>query len=86
MLEKDGIRNRWTFKIISTADKTCQVGIGSQPAISPSTKGIVTIPEEAKGFTVVMIANRAFKECRELTKVNMPNTVTDIGTTDFKIV
>ena len=73
-----------TFQVISAKDKTCQVGIGSQPAIASSTSGVVTIPSEAKGYKVIKIANRAFKECMKLTQVKIPNTITDIGTTEFQ--
>lgn len=73
-----------TFQVISAKDKTCQVGIGSQIAIAKSVSGVVTIPSEAKGYQVVKIANRAFKEITGLTQVVIPNTVTDIGTTEFQ--
>ena len=72
------------FQILSTSDMTCRVGIGSAPAISQSTEGVVTIPSVVNGYTVTKIANRAFKECTKLTQVIIPNTVTDIGTTDFE--
>ena len=77
-----------TFKIISMADQTCQVGTGTEPAISTDTKGEVRIPGEVitdNGvFMVIKIANRAFKECKGLTKINLTEFITDIGTTDFE--
>ena len=73
------------FQIISTAAKTCQVGTGSQPAISPSTKDVVTIPEEVNGYTVTRIANCAFKGCKEITGIYMPRTITEtIGDNAFQ--
>ena len=72
------------FQILSASDMTCRVGIGSAPAVSQNTEGVVTIPSVVNGYTVTKIANRAFKECTKLTQVIIPNTVTDIGTTDFE--
>lgn len=72
-----------TFQVISAAEKTCRVGIGSAAAIATSTQGVVTIPDKVKGLTVTTISNRAFKECQALTRVVIPATVTTIGSTDF---
>ena len=80
-----------TFKVISEADKTCQVGIGSWDddgekkylAVNQDTSGEITIPSEANGYKVVAIANYAFNQCRQLTKVNIPEGVTSIGEQGF---
>ena len=67
-----------------SGSSACPHDPGGQPAIDTNTAGIVTIPAEANGYTVLKIANRAFKECIALTQVIIPNTVTEIGTTDFQ--
>lgn len=61
-----------TFKVISEADKTCQVGTctdesnwtGYTPrAIDTSITGTVTIPAEANGYRIEIIGNHAFCGC-----------------------
>ena len=69
-----------TFKVISTQNKTCQV---ISPAINKATTGTITIPETAKGFAVKSIESSAFSACTGLTKVTIPNNVTDIGEAAF---
>ena len=76
-----------TFRIISVAQNTCQVG--GKPsrhpaAVDASTAGHVTIPEKAKGFDVIAIGERAFWTCQEITSVDIPNSVTKIGTSAFE--
>lgn len=73
-----------SFQVVSETDKTCQVGTGSDAAISTSTTGTITIPTTVNGYTVIGIADRAFKDCSGLTKVVIPNTVTYIGTMNFE--
>ena len=73
-----------TFMIIDKDKKWCQVGTGLETAISTSISGVITIPSVVKGYTVVKIADRAFKNCTGLTKVSIPNTVTEIGTDKFE--
>ena len=68
-----------TFKVISEADKTCQVGDNEKTAINQNTSGEITIPTETNGYKVVAIASSAFKECRQLTKVTIPEGITSIG-------
>lgn len=52
-----------TFKVISEADKTCQVGIGTNvAAIDWNYDGTVTIPATANGYTVTTIGRNAFIE------------------------
>jgi hypothetical protein len=72
------------FYIIDESKKLCQVGTGLNPAISTSIKGTVTIPSTINGYTVVKIADRAFKNCTGLTQVIIPSTVTEIGTDQFE--
>ena len=72
-----------TFKVISTSDSTCQVGIGAietmSSAIPGETKGCVTIPNTARGFEVIRIGDGAFYGCNQLHAVAVPNSVTNIG-------
>ena len=72
------------FRIISEAEKTCQVGNSGQAAIATNTTGVVTIPSVIGGYTVTRIANRAFKGCGKLTQIIIPTTVTEIGNTNFE--
>lgn len=77
-----------TFKVISSNDKTCQVGktdydemgmTTSHTAISTSTQGRVTIPSEVNGLKVVRIGMCAFYECSNVTDIIIPSTITTIG-------
>ena len=74
-----------TYKIINEEEKTCQVfAANSQtPAIDASTTGSVTIPAEVNGYKVTSIGVNAFKNCQELTKVILPESVTIINTDAF---
>ena len=74
-----------TYKIINEEEKTCQVfAANSQtPAIDTSTTGSVTIPAEVNGYKVKSIGVNAFKNCQELTKVILPESVTIINTDAF---
>ena len=68
-----------TFKVISAAKKTVQVGTGNESAISTQIDGIVSIPSEVKGYSVVAISDFAFYDCSSLTSITIPNSVTTIG-------
>lgn len=76
------------FKVISVADKTCQVGTLTEPAnswgtsfacIDTKTAGEMTIPSEVAGFQVTAISGASFYGCTKLTKVNIPSSVVSIG-------
>lgn len=73
-----------TFKILSTEEKTCQVGIGVNdelimvPAVAYETSGHVTIPALARGYTVKEIGKGAFMYLEGITSVNIPDNVTYI--------
>ncbi len=77
-----------TFKVISEAEKTCQVGKGLgatvEPSISKETMGTITVPDVINGYTVTTLAVNAFCDCTGLSSVSVPNTITAIGTSAFQ--
>lgn len=83
---------KMTFKVISMANKTCQVGEGmdkSNPfdcyreAIPYTTIGKITIPEKVYGLNVVNLAYCCFFDCPYITEIHIPNTVEKIETSAF---
>ena len=68
------------FKIISAKNKTCRI---ISPAIDKSTTGSLTIPEIARGFSVISIGSYSFHNCTGLTSVTIPNSVTKIDEIAF---
>ena len=77
-----------TFRIISVAQNTCQVGpkpSNSWPhpvAIDNTLTGHVTIPSKAQGFDVITIGEDAFNGC-DITSVDIPTSVTKIDADAF---
>ena len=73
------------FKVISEAGKTAKVwrpesNMWNAPvATDKSTEGTVTIPAEAKGYTITEICEDAFYYCEKITSVVIPNTVIRIA-------
>ena len=69
-----------TYKVISAANKTCQVGGGEYnvKACDVNTTGTVTVPEVAKGFQVITVGGYAFSDCSKLTQINLPETIKTI--------
>ena len=78
-----------TFRIISVAQNTCQVGpkpSNSWPhpvAIDNTITGHVTIPSKAQGFDVITIGEDAFNGC-DITSVDIPNSITSIDASAFE--
>ena len=68
-----------TFKVISAADMTCQVGSDYTQAIEQSTTGEITIPSVVNGYSVVQIGHGAFSGCEKVTSFNLPNNINEIG-------
>ena len=70
-----------TFTIISSQEKTCQVGTGknNEPAISQSTTGSVTIPSMANGYEVITLSDHSFYRCSKVTSFVIPSSVEVIG-------
>ena len=50
----------------------------SNPAIKADTAGIVRVPETLGGMPVVEISSYAFNGCKYVTKIIVPNSVTNI--------
>lgn len=85
-------------KVLSTADKTCQIGadktgangsmMGSDAIVSGSRNWDGVIPSKVTGsdgqeYTVIGIGNRAFKEYGSITTVILPNTLQYISSGAF---
>ena len=51
-----------TFKVISEADKTCQVGDGSKACLTDpyNGEGTLTIPEKPNGYQVTTVGDKAY--------------------------
>ena len=71
-----------TFKVISEEEKTCQVGDGDC-AIDYSTFKL-TIPSSVNNYRVISIGDNAFYDCKGLSYIIIPNSVTSIGAYSFK--
>lgn len=70
-------------KVISEAEKTLQIGDGTNSAISTSYTGEVTIPETIEEYTVVAIGDFAFRNCK-FPVINIPKSVKTIGLRSFE--
>ena len=68
----------WTYKIISEADKTCQIGDGNASAIATSTTGALNIPSYIDGYTVIAVGSWSLFYCDRLTSINIPATVINV--------
>lgn len=69
------------FWVRSVNAKTCEV---APSAIDPNTSGSITIPAEINGFKVIGIQSSAFKECKNITSVTIPSSVTRLGDMPFE--
>ena len=63
------------FKVISEADKTCQVGTG-EGANKWIEEATITIPASVNGYTVIRVATDAFHSYAS--RIEIPSSVTDI--------
>ncbi len=78
-----------TYKVISTSERTCQIGDGSNNAFptSSSPTGSYAIRSSVtynnKPYTVTRIACNALSGCGNMTSVSIGNTVTSIGDKAF---
>ena len=73
------------YKVISEADKTCQVGIGQEgsTAIPTTYAGDFTIPSSVNGYTVTKVGAYAFKGCSGITAMILPEGIKEIGNYAF---
>ena len=73
--------NGISYKIKSTTELTCEVSEGEY-------SGEVSIPEKVtynnKEYTVVGIGESAFRDCKNLTKISIPSSVTNIANYAFR--
>lgn len=67
----------WTYT--SFGGKEAAIGDGLNAAIPTDTAGELTLPSEINGLPVTGIENEAFAGCSNLTRVVIPNSVTNIG-------
>ncbi len=74
-----------TYRVLSAADKTCQVGIWTEviygvpveTAVSTATTGTVTIPEEVNGYRVIAVGAKAFSSCG-ISTIHLPESIIEI--------
>ena len=59
---------------INTDNRTCSI-----TSIGTCTDSIVYIPEYKDGYEVTKIADRAFYNCKTITEITVPKTITYIG-------
>ena len=70
--------NNLKYKVTGESPKTAELtGYETKP------KGTLMIPATANGYAVAAIGNKAFRNCYDLTKVIIPNSVTSISTSAF---
>ncbi len=72
----------WSYRVI---DGGAMIAATNVCAVSPSPKGNVSIPSTLGGVKVTSIGKHAFRNCRGLTSVTIPEGVTSIGTGAFSI-
>ena len=72
----DGVRI--AYKVISTAENTCQVGDGNAAAIAQEYTGDVNIPALANGFRVQAVGDYAFSNCNA-SAITLPDGIKTIG-------
>jgi len=71
-----------TFKVVSEEAKTCQVEKQGKRVLNH--EGSLTIPSSANGYTVISLSYAAFKDCKNMTSIEVPNSVTTIGESAFE--
>lgn len=69
------------FQVTNEENKECQVGFSdfsTKSAIDVDFVGEVTIPDQANGYDVIRIASYAFNNCKGITAISIPESVTTI--------
>lgn len=75
------------FRVISEDDKTCEVYRGENTAAIDGYNNAhegavfvqVTVPASVQGYTVTRIGQHAFYGCTQVTGINLPSTIKEIG-------
>ena len=70
------------FKVVSEEAKTCQVEKQGNRVLNH--EGSLTIPSSANGYSVISLSYAAFKDCKNMTSIEVPNSVTIIGEAAFE--
>ena len=73
--------NTWQYYVDNGGAIICSGGYGA--AVSPVSDGELSIPETLGGYPVVEIGCSAFAELGNVTKINIPDTVTNIAAYAF---
>ena len=68
-----------TFKVLSAANKTAQVGDGANCAIDNTFDGDLVVPGSINGLSVTAIAPKAFYQCSYLQSVVVQEGIIKIG-------
>lgn len=68
-----------TFIVLSAANKTAQVGDGSNPAIDQSFDGDLVIPSQINGLSVTRVGCKAFIDCQNLQSVEIQEGIEWLG-------
>ena len=71
----DGVE--WSYAVYG--GQALVTGDSGHPAIPPETAGDIAVPGTLGGCPVIAIAINAFLDCRQLTAVEIPGSVTEIG-------
>lgn len=71
------------MKFHKTSATTAQVGDGINSAVSTSTVGSVSVPNDVHGLLVTSIANNAFNGCGQITEISLPWNINNIGSHAF---
>jgi hypothetical protein len=82
----EGVRIKYI--VTSKENAECQVGgnYGDEntlKAVNINTSGTLTIPWQAKGYTVVGVHQAAFMKCAKLKKIVLPSTISSISSYAF---
>ena len=77
--EKDVTLNNLTYHVIPDENG----GTATLTAVSKSLSGKVTVPSKVNGAAVVAVAGYAFENCKYVTGIVIPNSVTSIGNCAF---
>ena len=81
----DGIE--WSYTVrggkASIRSGVTKGALGECAAIPPTTAGAISVPSTLGGFSVTTIGEEAFRNCKSLTSVTIPNGVTTIGENAF---